>query len=174
MARFDAWMDWPHVRAPPTPATIELVKLAVQTLPSVLEELKKLEFPIQACWTMRICTALLQHRVLTHGLSLRAIALLMTRQDPAEPSWLERRVEFACREAGVAADFVSEGKYGDLVLHVDRKVMSQFENLTPGCETKHFKTFEHNFFDSLIGEYSNPTTLRTAHEIEAAEQRPWD
>mmetsp|Transcript_103325 Transcript_103325/g.291739 ORF Transcript_103325/g.291739 Transcript_103325/m.291739 type:complete len:506 (+) Transcript_103325:74-1591(+) len=172
MARFDAWLDWPHMVAPPTSATKSLVLQAVETLPDVIEELEKLEVPGQAVWTMRICTALLQHGVLTHGLSLKSVALLMSREDPAQPSWLERRVEAACLEAGTAAAFLPEGKYGDLVFHVDSKITKQFENIDAQGASKDLKTFEKAFFASLVANFTSLDMLRAGSAAEEGASRP--
>lgn len=172
MASFDAWIDWPHVRAPPTSATVALVREVVDTLPSVVSELSKLELPAQAVWTLRICTALLEHGVLTHSLSLRALALLMTRSDLAEPSWLERRIAEACVAAGVAGNFVPEGKYGDLVFSVDKKVTRLFDNTTrPAAEVKYFKSFEFAFFSNLTDGFSGQGLRDAALAVEGTLSR---
>lgn len=174
MARFDAWIDWPHVKAPPTPATLSLVRRAVDTLPQVVQELEKLDLDTEAIWTMRICTSLLEHTVLTHNLTLHSVGLLMTRADPAEPSWLERRVEAACFAAGGQAEFRAEGKYGDLVFHIDKK-LRHFQGVptTPG-EAKNFKAFEQSFFVFLSRTFSESGICEEAKAAEDAMRPPWE
>mmetsp|Transcript_20766 Transcript_20766/g.37812 ORF Transcript_20766/g.37812 Transcript_20766/m.37812 type:complete len:525 (-) Transcript_20766:116-1690(-) len=163
-AQFDAWMEWPHVKAPATKATCELVEEVVRTLPSLLQDLDKLELPKQAAWTLRICCALLQHGVLTHGLSLHQIAKLMVRKDPGVPSWLERQVEDACEAGGEFAEFRPEGKYNDLAFHVEDTLVRQFEMWDDALVTKHMRTFEHMFFDHLQNVFSGASLQSAALE----------
>lgn len=174
-SRFDAWLDWPHVKAPPSPATLSLVSQVGSTLPLVVQELEKLGLPRQAIWTLEICTSLLQKCILTHGLTLRSVALLMTRGDPSEPCWLERKVAEACIAAGVSAEFKPEGKYGDLMLHVDQKTVNHF--LVPegaAFDNKHLLNFRDAFFIFLNGAFSHTDVIRAAQDAEDAARSPWD
>lgn len=176
-SRFDAWMDWPHVRAPTSAATLSLVTQVGSTLPLVVQELEELGLSKQAIWTLEICTLLLQKCVLNHGLTLRCVALLMTRSDPAEPCWLERRVADACNAAGVTAEFLPEGKYGDLMLKVDQKILNHF---TVNCNSegtnvdKHLMNFRDAFFLFLDGAFSHTDVIRAAQTAEDATRNPWD
>jgi hypothetical protein len=173
MARFDAWADWPHIAAPPTPATLELISQAAESMPRVEQELERLDIDAAAIWTMRLCTCLLQEAV-KHGLSLRIISLLMTRSDPGVPSWLERRVEEAVVAADYSAEFVPEGKYGDLVFKVDRRLKKHFEGVpTSPAEVKSFKTFEKTFFSSLQGQFAAPSICKAAELAEEDARPPW-
>jgi len=174
-SRFDAWMEWPHVSAPPSPATLSLVSQVGTDLPQVIQELEKLGLPKQAIWTLEICTLLLQKCILKHGLTLRSVALLMTRAEPAEPCWLERTVASACIAAGVSAKFSPEGKYGDLQLQVDRKFVNHF--LVPECasfDNKHLLNFRDAFFTSLDGAFSHTDVISAAKAAEDAARNPWD
>lgn len=174
-SRFDAWLGWPHVRAPPSPTTLSLVNQVGTSLPLVVQELEKLGLPKQAIWTLEICTLLLQKCVLNHGLTLRSVALLMTRIEPAEPCWLERAVADACIAAGVSAEFTPEGKYGDLQLQVDQKIMHHF--LAPECasfDNKHLVNFRDAFFTSLNGAFSHADVILAAQAAEDAARNPWD
>lgn len=172
---FDAWLDWPHVRAPASSATLSLVTQVVDTLPMVVQELEKLGLPTQAIWTLEICTSLLQKCVLFHGLTLRSVALLMTRADPAEPSWLERTVADACASAGVAAEFEPQGKYGDLMLKVDQKILNWF--LAPEgalFDAKHLSNFRDAFFIFLNSAFTHTDVISAAQVAEDAARSPWD
>mmetsp|Transcript_11332 Transcript_11332/g.27149 ORF Transcript_11332/g.27149 Transcript_11332/m.27149 type:complete len:220 (-) Transcript_11332:192-851(-) len=161
-AQFDAWLGWPQVRAPPSPATVSLVKEAVEQLPETLEELERLELSTQAQWTLRICTLWLQRAVLTHCLPLRSIALLMVRTDPPEPCWLEHQVAQACRDAGISSKFVPEGKYQDLVFHVDHKFLQAFAL----GKAEWAKRAEKLFFSALDALFSSEKAKEEALEAE--------
>jgi hypothetical protein len=173
-SRFDAWLDWPHVKAPPSPATLNLISQVGNSLPLVVQELEKLALPKQAIWTLEICTLLLQKCVLDHGLTLRSVALLMTRLDPAEPCWLECQVAEACRAAGVSADFVPEGKYGDLMLHVDSKITKHF-SASEGVafDNKHLLNFRDAFFLYLNNTFAHTDVIGAAQAAEDAARPPW-
>lgn len=174
-SRFDAWLDWPHVKAAPSPATMSLVTQVKSTLPGVVQELEKLGLPKQAVWTLEICTSLLEKCVLLHGLTLRSVALLMTRNDPAEPCWLERMVANACNAAGISAEFVPEGKYGDLALQVDQKIINNFTR-PEGCafDNKYLANFRDAFFLFLDGTFSHTDMISAAQAAEDAFRNPWD
>lgn len=174
-SRFDAWLDWPHVKAPPSTATQTLVSEVGNNLPHVVQELEKLGLPKQAIWTVEICTMLLQKCVLTHGLTLRSVALLMTRSDPAKPCWLERTVADACTSAGVSAEFKPDGKYGDLMLHVDPKIVNYF--LVPEgapFDNKHLLHFRNAFFIFLTSTLDHTDVICAAQEAEDAAHSLWD
>lgn len=174
-SRFDAWMDWPHVRAPPSAATLSLVTQVGSALPLVVQELEQLGLSKQAIWTLEICTLLLQKCVLNHELTLRSVALLMTRSDPAEPCWLERRVADACNAAGVSAEFQPGGKYGDLMLKVDQKILNHFTVNSEGiCYDKHLINFRDAFFLFLDGAFSHSDVICAAQTAEDATRNPWD
>jgi hypothetical protein len=175
-SRFDAWLDWPHVKAPPSPATLSLIRQVGSTLPLVLQELEKLGVPKQALWTLEICTTLLQKCVLDHGLTLRSVALLMTRSDIAQPCWLERKVADACNAAGATAEFKPEGKYGDLMLQVDQKIVKGF-TLPEGAafDNKHLANFCDAFFIFLNGAFADKEdVIRAAQDAEDATRPPWE
>mmetsp|Transcript_42310 Transcript_42310/g.79225 ORF Transcript_42310/g.79225 Transcript_42310/m.79225 type:complete len:505 (+) Transcript_42310:167-1681(+) len=173
-ADFDAWLEWPHVKAPNSPSTMALITSIVNTLPRVVLELEKLGLPRQAIWTLEICTSLLEKGVLEHGLSLHSIALLMTRMDPAEPSWLELKIHEACLAAGAVAEFQPEGKYGDLMFQLDPKLMKQFEAGGAALESKHFHHFRSVFFGSLNDAFSHPNVCRDVSAVEDLNRPPWD
>lgn len=178
-SRFDAWLDWPHVRAPPSPSTMNLVRQVGATLTISVQELEKLGLPQQAIWTFEICTQFLVTCVLDHGLTLRSVALLMTRSDPAEPCWLERTVANACIVAGVSAEFTPQGKYGDLQLQVDQKIVNTFLAQTDDHEcasfdNKHLLNFRDAFFTALNATISHSDTVAAAQASEDATRNPWD
>lgn len=169
-ARFDAWLDWPHVRAKPSAATLRLIEQVSSSLPRVTQALEKLGLSRQAIWTLEICTKLLHCGVITHGLTLRSVGLLMTRADPAEPCWLEQKIKQACLAAGVSAEFVPEGKYGDLVLHVDRYLMNQFFEV---ATSKRLCRFRDAFFLFLTDAFGHEDVKNAAQAIEEAMRPPW-
>lgn len=171
-SRFDAWLDWPHVKAPASPATLSLITQVGKTLPHVVQDLEKLGLPKQAIWTLEICTSLLQKCVLDHGLTLHSVALLMTRSDPGEPCWLERKIADACVAAGVSAEFKPEGKYGDLMLEVDQKIINNFEVAT--FDSKHLSNFRDAFFLFLNDTFSHTDMIGVARAAEDAARNPWD
>jgi hypothetical protein len=174
-SRFDAWLDWPHVKAPASPATRSLITQVGKTLPHVVQDLEKLGLPKQAIWTLEICTSLLQKSVLDHNLTLHSVALLMTRTDPAEPCWLERTIADACVAAGVSAEFKPEGKYGDLAFHVDQKIVNNF--LIPEgavFDNKHLSNFRDAFFLFLNDTFSHTDMVGVAEAAEEAARNPWD
>jgi len=173
-SRFDAWLDWPHVKAPPSPATLSLVTQVGDTLPLVIQELEKLGLPLQAIWTLEICTSLLQKCILTHGLTLRSVALLMTRLLPDAPCWLERTVADACIAAGATAKFKPEGKYGDLSLHIDQKIANLFLSEGGAFDNKNLSNFRDAFFIFLDGAFSHTDVIRAAQAAEDAARNPWD
>jgi len=174
-SRFDAWLDWPHVKAPPSEATVNLVTQVRDTLPQVIKDLEKLGLPRQAIWTLEISTLLLQKCVLVHGIPLRSIALLMTRSDPGEPCWLERTVADACVAADVSADFTPQGKYGDLMLSIDQKIMKHFlADEGAAFDNKRLMTFRDAFFSFLNGVFSHTDMIRAAEAAEEATRSPWD
>jgi len=174
-SKFDAWLEWPHVRAPPSAETLRLVSQVGSALPFVVQELEKLGVPKQAIWTFEICTLLLQKCVIDHGLTLRSVALLMTRIEPAEPCWLERTVADATISAGFSAKFRPDGKYGDQQFHVDQKIVNLF--LAPECasfDNKHLSNFRDAFFTALNGAFSHTDVIRAATVAEDAARNPWD
>jgi len=175
-SRFDAWLDWPHVKAPPSPATLSLVTQVGTDLPRVVQELDKLGLPKQAIWTLEICTLLLQKCIRVHGLTLRSVALLMTRLDPAEPCWLERTVADACTSAGVSAKFEPGGKYGDPMLKVDQKILNHFTVNSEGAsfEDKYLTNFRDAFFLFLNGAFSHTDVISAAKAAEDDARPPWD
>lgn len=174
-ARFDAWLDWPHVKAPASPATLSLVSQVGTELPIVVQELEALGLPKQAIWTLQICTLLLQKCVLDHGLTLHNVALLMTRQDPAEPCWLEHKVAEACTAAGASAAFKPEGKYGDLTFQLDPKIVSLFQMREGAAfDNKHLLNFRDAFFIFLNSAFSNKDVIRAADDAEEAARSPWE
>jgi len=173
MAQFDAWLDWPHVKEPATPGTLELVRRAVETLPRVEQELENLELATEAVWTVRICTTLLQKGILEHGLTLRSIALLMVRADTREPSWLEWQVLKACQAAAEPAEFVPGGKYGDPVFEVNARLKRALE--APwGPALERSEAFEEAFFAFLNETFSSPDVKRDAQAAEDATKLPWE
>lgn len=176
MAQFNAWIDWPHVRADTTPMTLELIRRCVEAMPQVQVELEKLKLERAAVWTMRICSKLLERAVLLHGLSLRNVALLMSRPDMAEPSWLERQVEAACNRAGEAVEFMPEGKYGDLVLQVDASLRRLFDSdiRLSAEEMRRFDSFEKKFFAHLEDAFIVPDVITDAYAVEEAMRPPWE
>jgi hypothetical protein len=174
-SRFDAWIDWPHVKAPPSEVTLGLIQEVVGNTSAVVQELENLGVPKQALWTLEICTSLLQKCVLHHGLNLRSVALLMTRLEPSEPCWLERKVAEACVAAGVSAEFKPEGKYGDLVFHVEPKIVKSF-TVTEGAasDQKHLSQFRDAFFIFLNSTFDHPDVIRAAQQAEDAARPPWE
>jgi|Transcript_109314 hypothetical protein len=174
-SRFDAWLDWSPVKAPPSPATLNLISQVGSSLPLVVQELDKLALPKQAIWTLEICTSLLQKCVLDHGLTLRSVALLMTRLDPSEPCWLERQVAEACREAGVSAEFIPDDKYGDPMLLVDPKITKLFTaSEAAAFDNKHLSNFRETFFQSLNNTFAHKDVISAARAAEDAARPPWD
>jgi len=175
-SRFDAWIDWPHVKAPPSQATLSLINQVVSNTSAVLQELENLGVPKQALWTLEICTSLLQKCVLHHGLNLRSVALLMTRLDPAQPCWLESKVAEACVAAGISAEFKPEGKYGDLMFQVDPKIVKAFDGLPEGAafDNKHLANFRDAIFIFLNDAFEHPDVIRAVLDAEDAARPPWD
>lgn len=169
-ARFDAWLEWPHVKAPVSEATLALVRQVEDTLPHVIQELGRLEIPLEAIWTFRICTLLLVTCVLRHGMTLRAIGLLMSRADPAEPCWLECQIEKACVAAGISAEFRAEGKYGDSMFFADQQILNLFGISDPPAR---FYKFSDQFFSFLKASFAHTDVVAAAAAAEEAIQLPF-
>lgn len=166
-ACFDAWLDWPHVRTAPSEATMSLVRQASEGLPRIVRELEKLGLPLQAIWTLEICTLLLEQGVLTHQIPLRSLALLMTRTDPSEPSWLERKIHEACSAAGLDAKFVPEGKYGDRTFHIDGQFEEAFSG-TGSTKNQRLDAIHDAFFIFLGSAFANPEVICAAKAADEA------
>jgi hypothetical protein len=166
-ACFDAWLDWPHMRSAPSEATMNLVRQASEGLPRIVVELEKLGLPLQAIWTLKICTLLLEHGVLTHQIPLRSLALLMTRSDPAEPCWLERKIQEACAAADLDAKFVPEGKYRDLTFHIDEQFEKAFSE-AGSTSNQRLDAIHNAFFIFLGSAFANPEVICAAKAADEA------
>lgn len=172
-ARFEAWLEWPHLKAPPTAATLELIEKASNSISQVSPQLDSMGIPKQAVWTFEICTMLLQKCIIHHGLTLRKVALLMTRLDPAKPCWLEDTIKDACLAAGFAASFEPEGKYGDLMLQVDGKLKNAFSAAAGDVLNQKLLTnFRTTFFNFLQNAFEHSDTKHAAQAAEDLAEYP--
>jgi len=154
MAQFDAWMDWPQVKVPPTAGTLRIVEKAVLCMGSVLMRLQKLELPKDSLWTYRICTVLLEKCVLNRHKSLHEVAGLLIREPPEQPSWLEMQIQRACDEAGIPSRFTAD-ENGFEVFHVDESYHQPFPY---GGKSEISAAIEARFFEVLFAifeDYAN-------------------
>mmetsp|Transcript_34803 Transcript_34803/g.74258 ORF Transcript_34803/g.74258 Transcript_34803/m.74258 type:complete len:404 (+) Transcript_34803:139-1350(+) len=115
-ANFQAWMEWPQVRAPCLPDVLSTVEAAFKSREEDMKVLADVGLEPAAQVTYRLALALLREGTVRHGLSLACIAGLMCRDpfDPAEPSWLELRIEECSVALGLKWCW-TENSYGDRV-----------------------------------------------------------
>lgn len=115
-ANFEAWLAWPQVCAPCLPEVLSMIKKAFKCQDQAVKALAGIGLELAAQATYRIVLTLLYECTVNHGLSLHAVASLITRTPDnfGEPCWLEYRMEECFLDLGLDWHW-AENIYGDKV-----------------------------------------------------------
>lgn len=115
-ANFEAWIEWPQARVPCLPEVLSTIETAFGARDATMTLLADLGLEPAAQATYRIALTLLYEGTVRHGLSLAAVGALMCRDpyDPAEPAWIELRMEECFSATGLEWRW-TENSYGDRI-----------------------------------------------------------